>query len=200
MGNNRQDPDDRGVPSAGPEEAASTPSGSEDLRTLRKQAARAEEYLNLARRSKADFINFQDRVRRERAEWDRQFLRDFMRDFLPALDSFSWARFEEPTLMESLHLVERELLKKLAHHHVVPIPTAGKMFDPVYHEAVSVEQTRDKAPGTILEQVRRGWMMGDQVLRPAGVRVAKAASGEESPSKSEPMPSGGRQEEKKENE
>ncbi len=150
--------------------------GSDELRDLRARAAKADEYLDLLRRTKADFINFQDRIRREREEWSREGLRDFVRDFLPALDSFTWARFEEPTLMESLHLVEREFLRALARHHIVPIATADRIFDPLYHEAVAAEETTKKPPGSILEQVRRGWMMGSQVLRPAGVRVAKAPS------------------------
>jgi molecular chaperone GrpE len=140
----------------------------EEIEDLRAKAARADEYLDLARRAKADFINYQDRIRRERSDWNRQALQDFLQDFLPALDSFTWARFEEPTLMESLHLVEREFLRKLAHHHIFPMSTAGKMYDPAFHEAVSSEETAEKPPGSILEQVRRGWMIGNQVLRPAG--------------------------------
>ncbi len=146
----------------------------EEIRELRERAAKADEYLHLARRAKADFINYQDRMPREREEWGRDALMEFVRDFLPALDSFTWARFEEPTLMESLHLVEREFLKILAQHHIVPIATAGKMFDPNLHEVVAVDETTEKPPGTILEQVRRGWTMGQRVLRPAGVRVTKA--------------------------
>ena len=172
---------------------ADHPTPSEDLQELREKAAKAEEYLDLARRTKADFINYQDRVRRERTDWGRDVLMDFVRDFLPALDSFTWARFEEPTLMESLHLVEREFLKKLAHHHIMPISTAGKMFDPAFHEVVAVDETSDKPPGTILDQVRRGWMLGNQVLRPAGVRVAKSPSKDEG-TKPDPTPSGGTKE------
>jgi molecular chaperone GrpE len=173
--------DDAAAPSSGaPEEGPATP-GEREIQELRDKAAQAEEYLDLARRTKADFSNYQDRIRRERSEWGQNAVQDFIRDFLPALDSFTWARFEEPTLMESLHLVEREFLKTLAHHHIVPIATAGKMFDPTYHEAVAAEETPDKPPGTILEQVRRGWMIGNRVLRPAGVRIAKAPAGSESP-------------------
>src|SRR5436190_9127545 len=73
---------------------------SAEIRELREKAARADEYLDLARRTKADFINYQDRVRREKAEWAQEGLEDFILDFLPALDSFTWARFEEPALME----------------------------------------------------------------------------------------------------
>ena len=147
---------------------------SAEIRELREKAARADEYLDLARRTKADFINYQDRVRREKEEWAQEGLEDFILDFLPALDSFTWARFEEPALMESIRLVEREFLRALALHHITPIPTAGKMFDPALHEAVGSAETPDKPPGMILDQVRRGWMIGNRVLRPAGVRIAKA--------------------------
>jgi molecular chaperone GrpE len=171
------------------EQGPATPSEANELQDLRAKAARADEYLDLARRAKADFINFQERMRREREEMGKEAVLEFVRDFLPALDSFTWARFEEPTLMESLHLVEHEFLKGLAHHHIVPIATAGRMFDPAFHEAVAVEETSDKPPGTILEQVRRGWMMGSRVIRPAGVRVARAPSGaskERDPARSGP--------------
>lgn len=158
---------------AHPEQPSDSGSELDEIEELREKAARAEEHLDLARRTKADFINYQDRIRREREESNREALLEFIRDFLPALDSFAWARFEEPTQMESLHLVEREFLRKLAHHHIVPIPTTGRMFDPLYHEAVAVEETEGRPPGSILEHMRRGWMMGTRVLRPAGVRVAK---------------------------
>ena len=169
MANHERSPDEL-------EQGPGTSSEADELRDLRAKAARADEYLDLARRTKADFSNYQDRIRREREAWGKEALQEFIRDFLPALDSFTWARFEEPSLMESLHLVEREFLKKLAHHHILPIATAGRMFDPAFHEAVAAVETADKPPGTILEQVRRGWMIGDRVIRPAGVRVAKAPS------------------------
>jgi molecular chaperone GrpE len=162
--------------------SGSAPAEPSDIRELREKAEKANEYLDLARRTKADFINYQDRVRREKAEWSQEGLEDFILDFLPALDSFTWARFEDPSAMESIRLVEREFLRALALHHITPIPTVGKMFDPSLHEAVGSVETADKPPGTIVDQVRRGWMIGDRVLRPAGVRIARAPeSGAASP-------------------
>jgi molecular chaperone GrpE len=152
------------------------PSEAPELRELREKAAKATEYLNLARRTKADFINYQDRVGREKAEWSQEGLEDFILDFLPALDSFAWARFEDPRAMESIRLVEREFLRALALHHITPIPTVGRAFDPVLHEVVGSAETADQPPGTILDQIRRGWMIGDRVLRPAGVRIARPLS------------------------
>lgn len=156
---------------------AEAPPSPEEVRELREKAAKADEYLDLARRQKAELLNYQERVRREREDWKRQALDDFVRDFLPALDAFTWARFEEPTLMESLRLVEREFLRLLAKHGITPIDAEGTVFDPSLHEAVAVEERTDIPPGQILEEVRRGWRMSNLVLRPASVRIAKAPPG-----------------------
>jgi molecular chaperone GrpE len=145
-----------------------------ELAALREKAAKAEEYLDLAKRARADFLNYQDRIRREKPEWARQALEGFVRDFLPALDALTGARFEDPRLTEALQLIAREFTRVLAKHGIVPVETAGKTFDPLYHEAVSVEVTDGKADGTVLEEVRRGWMLDGRVLRPASVRIAKA--------------------------
>lgn len=149
----------------------------EEEARLRERAARADEYLDLARRWKAEFLNYQARVRREREEWKRQAVEEFVRDLLPAIDSFAWARFEEPTLMRALGVLEREFLRVLARHGIVPIEAEGRPFDPFLHEAVAVEETDECPDGTVLEEVRRGWKIDGRVLRPAGVRVARARSG-----------------------
>lgn len=150
---------------------ASTPAN--EIARLREQASKAEEYLELARRQRADLLNFQERVRRERAEWKREALEGFIRDFLPALDAFTWARFEEPTLMESMRLVEREFLRVLAKNGILPIDAEGKPFDPLVHEAIATEETDRVPDGTVLEEVRRGWTLDGRVLRPAAVRIAR---------------------------
>jgi molecular chaperone GrpE (heat shock protein) len=150
----------------------STTTNPEDLGALlarlSERAAQAEEYLELARRAKADFLNYQDRVRREKAEWTRSSLDGFIRELLPALDGFALARFDDPKLLEALRLIEKEFSRVLAKHGITPIDTAGKAFDPNFHEAVSVEEG-----GTALAEVRRGWMIGDRVLRAAAVRIVK---------------------------
>ena len=146
-----------------------------EIAALRDKAAKADEYLELARRSKADFLNYQDRMRRDRAEWSRQTLEGFIRELLPALDGMSLAKFEDPKLVEAIRVVEKEFLRILAKADVFPIETAGKAFDPAFHEAVAVDPG-----GTLLEEVRRGWQIGDRVLRPASVRIVKPLE--------EPMP------------
>ncbi len=153
--------------------AAALEKARAEIAALQEKAARAEEYLDLARRARADFVNYQDRVRRERQEWGRQAVEQFVREFLSAMDAFTLARFEDPKLVEAIRVIEREFLRILGKFEIVPLETAGKAFDPLYHEAVAVEERADVPEGTILEEVRRGWMIGDRVLRPAAVRIAK---------------------------
>ena len=130
--------------------------------------AKADEYLELARRAKADFINYQDRVRRDKADWNRQALEGFLREMLPAMDGFALAKFEDPKLLEAIKLLEKEFLRALAKAGVTPIETAGKSFDPLYHEAVAMDPG-----GTQLEEVRRGWLIDGKVLRPTSIKLVK---------------------------
>jgi len=148
-----------------------------ELESLREKAAKADEYLELSKRLRADLLNYQDRVRREKQSWTRQALDDFFRDFIPAMDIFTWARFEEPTLMENLRLMEREFVRVLAKQGVLPIDTKGKTFDPSYHEAVGFEEREEGVDGAIIEEVRRGWVIDGHVLRPANVRIVRLKPG-----------------------
>lgn len=130
--------------------------------------AKADEYLELAKRAKADFINYQDRVRRDKADWNRQALEGFVRELLPAMDGFSMAKFEDPKLLEAVRILEKEFLRVLSKAGITPIETAGKTFDPLFHDAVAMDQG-----GTQLEEVRRGWLLDGKVLRAASVRLVK---------------------------
>lgn len=130
--------------------------------------AKADEYLELAKLAKADFINYQNRVRRDKADWNRQALEGFVSELLPALDGFSLAKFEDPKLTEAIRILEKEFLRVLAKTGVTPIETAGKTFDPLYHDAVAMDPG-----GTQLEEVRRGWLFDGKVLRAASVRLVK---------------------------
>lgn len=140
----------------------------EEYQDLMNRAAKADEYLSLAKYTKADFINYQDRVRRDKEDWNRQALLSFVTDLLPALDGMSFAKFEDPKLTEAAQMLEREFIRVLAKYGIVPIETAGQAFDPLIHEAVAAEQG-----GTILEEVRRGWLIQGKVLRAASVRIVK---------------------------
>lgn len=138
-----------------------------ELRDLRERAAKADEYLELAKYSKADFINYQDRVRREKEDWARRALVSFASDILPALDGLTLANFQDPSLNDAVRMLEREFIRILGKYEIVPIEV-GSSFDPLLHEAVSAEPG-----GTVLQEVRRGWLICGKVLRAASVRIVK---------------------------
>lgn len=144
-----------------------------ELEALRAQVAaeqaKANEYLSLARYAKADFINYQDRVRKDKADWNRLALTGFANDLLSAIDGFSLANFEDPKLNEAIRILEKEFVRVLSKYGITPIDTANKAFDPMLHEAIAIEQG-----GTVLQEARRGWMIDGKVLRAASVRIVRA--------------------------
>lgn len=140
----------------------------DEVEALRAQAAKADEYLTLAKYAKADFINYQDRVRRDKQEWNRLALEGFITDLLPALDGMAMAKFEDPALTEAVRILEKEFLRVLAKNGIMPIDTAGAAFDPLLHEAVAIDPG-----GTELQELRRGWRIGTKILRAAAVRIVK---------------------------
>lgn len=163
---------------------------------LAKAQAKADEYLDLARRTKADFLNYQDRMRREREQLVRYAIESFVQDLVPALESLrhSFLTLREGTepkaVLDGVTIVEKEFLRVLAKNGIQPIETSGKSFDPRFHEAVGTVPRDDVAENAIVEEVRSGWMLNDRVLRPAAVRIAKKPSPEKPPESPSPRPEG----------
>lgn len=167
-------------PTAGKEpvpapEPASASAEKSEIDALRAQAAKAEEYLDLARRKQAEFENYQKRIARDRQRWRRDALVSFVSELLPALDGLALARFDDPKLEEAVRLLEKEFHRVLLKQGVAPIETKDRRFDPHLDEAVAVEPRDDVEDGAILEVVRRGWTLDGEVVRAACVKVAQAA-------------------------
>lgn len=159
------------VPPAAPVPMTTIP--VHELEALRAQlaaaTAKADEYLSLARYAKADFVNYQDRVRKDKADWNRLALTSFANDLLSAIDGFSLANFEDPKLNEAIRILEKEFVRVLSKYGIVPIDTVNKAFDPMLHDAIAIEQG-----GTMIQEARRGWMIDGKVLRAASVRIVRA--------------------------
>ena len=147
------------------------------LEELRTAGAKAAEYLDLAKRTQADFVNYQARVRRDREEYVRYAAEGLLRELLPVVDDLqrlTTSAAGVPALLEAVKITERELLRVLSKAGVRPIETVGKKFDAAYHEAAEmVEAPPGKAPGEIIEEVRKGYTLHDRVLRPASVKIAR---------------------------
>jgi molecular chaperone GrpE len=164
------------------------PQGTSDLETLRGELAeieqKADEYLRLAQRTQADFINYRRRIEEERAQQARDAQLAFLQRLFPILDDFERALANaSPEEMQSswgqgVQLVERNLRGLLASEGVERIEAEGAEFDPRLHEAIGSAPASGVPEGHVLHVVRQGYRKGERILRPAQVVVAKHANGQ----------------------
>ena len=139
-------------------------------------------------RKLAEFENLRKRSEREKAEARRLALADLAREFLPVVDSFEQAlshassRDLESDFGQGILLIHRQLTDLWRKHGLREVDTTGS-FDPNLHEAVATEEST-VPPNAILEVLRKGYTIGDRLIRPALVKVAVRpgeASGESRP-------------------
>jgi molecular chaperone GrpE len=141
--------------------------------------AKADEYLDKYRRSVAEFANYRRRQDRERESEVRRISMQVLRHLLPPLDDLDRALASVPSehrdspWVEGVRLIDRKLRAILDEFHVKPIEAAGKTFDPRYHSALLQEASDTYPEGTVMEELQHGYMLGDDVLRPAVVKVSK---------------------------
>lgn len=125
----------------------------------------------------ADFENYRKRVERERVSAARSGKREIILALLETLDSFDRALehlSDEPTsIVEGVRAIHRRLLRQLEAQGVTPFTSRGEAFDPNLHEAVASMESDDYESGTVADELQRGYRWGDEVLRPARVRVAR---------------------------
>ena len=128
-------------------------------------------------RALADFDNYRKRVQRERDSaalaGKRQLvlaLLDMMDDFERAL---TYANAAPESILAGARVIQQRLTDLLQAQGVVPYTSAGQPFDPALHEAVDAIQTDQAMPGVVLDELSHGYRWGDEVLRPARVRVAQ---------------------------
>lgn len=153
----------------------------EDLETLRTRAETAEQeratFLDLLKRTQADFENYQKRIRRDLEQERRYAHKPLAADLLPALDNLERAlnaaqqAGENGPLAQGVALVYSQLLDALKRHGITPIEAEGQLFDPNVHQAV-MQQPSDQPPHTVVQVLEQGYMIHDFVLRPARVVVA----------------------------
>jgi molecular chaperone GrpE len=164
-------------PKAEAEPAGEAPEAAE-LETLKAQAA---EYLDGWRRAQAELQNYRKRIEREQAEALARTTGRVLARWFPVLDDFDRA-LREPRTPEAIQrwaagveLIYQKCLALLREEGVEPIEARGQAFDPAQHEALSYEASRDHHEGEVIDVVRPGYRLGETMLRPALVRVARAA-------------------------
>ncbi|MEX0788233.1 MAG: nucleotide exchange factor GrpE [Anaerolineales bacterium] len=156
------------------------PAGGEDWQEKLAESERlASEYLDGWQRSRAEFANYKSRVRREELEAQAQATATVLARTLPILDDLERALKDRPREGEAavwadgLELIFRKWLSLLEAAGVEPILAEGLHFDPTLHEALSHEESPDHGEGEVIQVITQGYRLGDRVLRPALVRVAK---------------------------
>jgi molecular chaperone GrpE len=128
-------------------------------------------------RNLADFDNYRRRVERERAQAAQSGKRELILPLLEVMDDFERAlerANDDPQLVVAgVRVIHRRLAALLAAQGVAAFDSRGKCFNPLLHEAVDTVKSERAESGTVLEEVSRGWRWGEDLLRPARVRVAQ---------------------------
>ncbi len=176
-------PDTGQTPAAGP----GTPAEQEITRLnqqLAQAQAQANEYLDNWRRSTAELSNARKRMQREQAEHTATANARLLEQLLPIIDDVDRAFAALPAELagdewiNGFRLIQRKLQSLLESEGVTIIQAAGQEFDPAVHYAVSHEEQAGFSDGQVIAEVAKGYKLGDKVLRPAMVRVAKGTSRE----------------------
>jgi molecular chaperone GrpE len=159
-----------------------------DLEELAAKAEKADEYLELAQRTRADFENYRKRATREAAAAQERGITKLAKELLPAVDNLDRALEAAAatgatapnadgdngtaTLISGIKLVHDDVIAALARAGIERFSPEGERFDPQLHEAVAQLPVEGAESGTVVEVYQRGYRLGEVVLRPARVVVA----------------------------
>lgn len=153
-----------------------TAAGADAIAELQQEkAALHDRLLRLA----AEFDNYRKRVDRDRRDQADAAMAGALHDLLPILDNLERAlqapaSTDTDSYRQGVELIHRQMLELLRTRGVTPIEAVGTDFDPEIHQAVAHEDSPEHREGEVLEELRRGYKLGDRLLRPAMVKVAKA--------------------------
>jgi molecular chaperone GrpE len=143
---------------------------------LTEAQAQAAEYKDGWQRALADFQNYKRRTETEKAETYTSAVGNIIKRYLPVLDDLERALAARPANLawvDGIELIFRKLQTILENEGLKRIEAVGKPFDPFFHEAIAQEPVAGVEPGTVIDVVQQGYMLGERVIRPASVRVAQ---------------------------
>jgi len=149
---------------------------SEELQQAQDQA---KSFFDGWQRERADFANYKRRVDRDQQMMSQNITGEVVKKYLTVLDDLDRALKTRPTegpaaaWSNGIELIQRKLQNILDAEGVKRMPAEKEQFNPARHEAISYEESPDHESGQIIEVVQQGYTIGDRVLRPALVRVAR---------------------------
>jgi len=153
---------------------ADTPS-ADALEELRREKEALQDRLL---RTAAEFDNYRKRVDRERRDLSEHTAADVVGEMLPIVDNLERALAAAPEsdpLRKGVELIHKQMMDLLRKRGVKAIEALGADFDPNFHQAVIHEPSSEHREGEVIEELQRGYLLGDRLLRPAMVKVAKGA-------------------------
>lgn len=152
------------------EKAAENQTGTEDQNEL------AQEYLQALQRVQADFENFRRRTRLEKEEAQKYCSQRLISNLLPVLDNFerglAAGGADVQSFMAGMELIFRQFKEVLEREGLCAMQAVGADFDPTRHEAVMTVASPEHSANTVVEDLQKGYLLLDRVLRPAMVKVA----------------------------
>jgi molecular chaperone GrpE len=141
-----------------------------------------DEYLDLAKRTKADFENFRKRMTAEAQASNARGKGELLREVVPVLDDLERAiqaagldpeGDSDDGLAHGVLLVFRSLRDSLSRNGVEAVDPKGEKFDPMQHEALSTVEAEGVESGMVVEVMQKGYRLGEQLIRPARVVVSE---------------------------
>ncbi len=129
-----------------------------------------------AQRLKADFVNFRKRTAKEKMGIGIQAKIELICEILPVLDNFERAlniKSADEEFKKGVEMIYKQLINTLRQEGLTKIAAEGEEFDHRYHEAICQVEDTDKESGVITEEIEKGYIFEERIVRPAKVKVAK---------------------------
>jgi molecular chaperone GrpE len=161
-----------------PQQADAQPPDTPSADALDELRREKEALQDRLLRTAAEFDNYRKRVERERRDLADYTAADVVSEMLPIVDNLERAlaaASEADPLRKGVELIHKQMLDLLRKRGVKAIEALGADFDPNFHQAVIHEPTSEHREGEVIEELQRGYLLGDRLLRPAMVKVAKGA-------------------------
>jgi len=159
-------------------DAANIPEGTNLMQAIIDAQKEAQVNKDGWQRALAEFTNYKKRVERERLELFQRASLDTLKDLLPVIDDFDRAFQNIPDELSDnpwiggVTMIQRKFENMLEKYDIEPIDPVGEVFDPNLHEAIGTDDSDDVESGHVTVTLQKGYKAGNQVLRPAMVKVA----------------------------
>lgn len=143
-------------------------------RTIKK-SGKTKELTETLQRVQAEFENYKKRVDKEKQEFCDYAKEDLIRKLLPLIDNFELAlkhKKSDKEFHKGVELIYAQLITILENEGLKPIKALNEKFDPYKHEALLAEKS-SKEENTILEELQKGYLLKDKVIRPSKVKVSR---------------------------